>query len=105
MRYFVSVQGCPSTWMVRKAMMVPLFCLIVGITSRDLDDAPVRHDHRLEKSQRAAIPRREELHRNVVAGVEGIRPGFTDSPLREGRGGTECHHPRGCRAVLILDPN
>src|SRR5437867_3275274 len=88
-----------------KVMMVLRCCLIVGVAGGDRDHAPVRHGHRLEKTQRASVFRREELHLNAVAVVERIRPGFTDSPPREGRGGTECHHPRGCRAVLILDRN
>ena len=39
----------------------------------------------------------------AVPGVEGIRPGFTDSPLREGSGGAKRHHPIGRRAIGILD--
>src|SRR5262249_30359971 len=87
----------------RKPMMVLRCRLTVGVTGGDLDHTPVRHDHRLQKSQRTAVPRGEELHRNFVPGVERIRPRFTDTPLREGRGGAECQHPLGCRAIRILD--
>jgi hypothetical protein len=59
-----------------------MFCLIVGVAGGDLDHAPVRHSNRLEKSQWTAIPRWNELHGNVVPGVERIRSGFTDPPLR-----------------------
>src|SRR5712691_1802019 len=58
----------------RKAMMVPRGCLIVGVTGGDLDHAPVRHGHRLEKPQRTAVPRGEELHGNVVPGVGAFGP-------------------------------
>src|SRR5213594_3670133 len=94
---------CRQMILRRVAMMVPRSCLIVRVTGGDLDHATVRHDNRLEKTQRTAIPCGKELHSNVVSGVEGIRSGFTDPPLREGGGGAECHHPRSRRAIRILD--
>src|SRR6185295_18784755 len=84
-------------------MMIPLLCLVVRVTGGNLDRVPVRISHGLEESQRTAVLRGNELNRNVVSGVEGIRSSFTDTSLREGRGGAKCHHPRSCRAIRILD--
>ena len=83
--------------------MVLSCCLTVGVTGGDLDHAPVRHDHGLEEAQRAAVFSRQELHRDFVALVEGIRAGLSNASLGEGRRGAESQNPLGVRAVRIFD--
>ncbi len=70
--------------------------LLVGVgTAGDYDYVPVSESHCLEKSQRAAVLRGDELHLNFVPGVEGIRADFTDTLLRERGGGAERQYPLG----------
>src|SRR4051812_43851757 len=73
--------------------------LVVGVASRDLDDAPVGQRDRLEEAERTAVPRRDELHADVVAGVERIGPGLADTALRERGRRSERQHPVGHRPV------
>src|SRR5262245_20576153 len=86
-----------------KAMMIVLSCLIVGVAGRDLNRMSVRIRHRLEKAQRTAVPRGDELHADFVSGTERIRSGRADAALSETGCGAEREDPRGVRAISALD--
>src|SRR6185436_5954496 len=77
--------------------------LIIGIASGDLNHAPVGHSHRLEESERTAVPRRDELHADFVAGVKGVLSGLPDAPLCERGCGAEREYPLGLRTIRVLD--
>ncbi len=56
--------------------MISLLCLVVRVAGGDLDHAPVRHDHGLEKAQRTAVPRRQKLHFDCISsrcGAHSVR--------------------------------
>src|SRR5262245_40732650 len=71
---------------LRTAMIIPPFCLVVRVTGGNLDHASIRHNDGFEETQRTAILRRKELHRDLVTGVQGVRSGFADPALRKSRG-------------------
>src|ERR1700681_1195217 len=86
----------------REFMVISRFRSVVRVTGRDFDLASVRHDHRLEKSQRTAVVRRDVPHRDLVPVMKSIRPGWTNSSLREPCGRAQCEHPIRGRSVLVL---
>src|SRR5215469_4441167 len=99
----VAIATCATTILFMMAAPCLVSILIVRIVAGGLDFVPVRKDHHPQGTQGSAILRRKELHFNGIPDVEGIRSGFADAPLREGRGGAQCQHPLGCRAIVVLD--
>src|ERR1700681_441923 len=77
-------------------------CLVIGVPRGDRDDGPVGLGNGLEKPNRTAVPRRDELRGDEVPCLEDIR-GLAAPPLREGGGGAGREHPLGGRAIRVLD--
>src|SRR5580704_9910464 len=81
----------------------PTACrLVIGVPCRDRDHGAVSLGNGLEKPNRTAVPRRNELRGDEVPSLEDIRV-LADPALRERGGGAGREHPLGGRAIRVLD--